>query len=839
MTVRPPTMPGEQWPAGWIATTRGGIVRSLAAIKLALTRSSLLRNSYALIANTGLSAVLGLAFWFLAARYCTPETIGLGGAITATIVNLSNAAQLNFGNLLVRFVPSVGAGAGRLIVFTYVVGVTASVIAACVFLFFVGAFLPKLEVLTESAAVATWFVVAVAIWSIFALQDSVLSGLRQSVWVIASKTVYSIAKIALLLPLAAAGMGWEGIAIAWTAPVIVFVAAVNLLIFKRLLPHHGKQAVHAPIIDRRAMARFYGWDYVGSESVTLAWIATPLIVLNLVGAAESASFFVAWTIFTSLYYVGGSMGTSLLAEGANDTNRLRALAADAVVLSMVPLIGLIVLIVPFAPQIMGLFGSSYADDGASILRVFALASVASALVSIYLSIARTKGWMVSVAVVEVMVVAIALLVGSVLVGKYGPLGMAYGWLVGLVTVLCGIAVVLVAISPRHSVRDWMLALASSAGGFASHFLSSHGDLHKPVPSEADLRLLLQQSGSAGRGGWRPVRTEPGPEATVAIYLGDAVARSNLSQGALRPNGADAVLRIAGDAVGTAYLERSIDNLELLRADRRLDGLAGVVPSLLAVGRAPGSVHCIETFSPGLDGVTALRNPALKASALGAASSTFGALHALTATSSLVDDVWLKQWVDRPAAGLELPGRSARVQRERRDAIEAFVGEQRRFWLGRAAELGWCHGNLSPQNLSFSLPSSPAGRVDGASAAVVGAQAWGNARSNAPAGFDACSLALATRMLMCGEAIGAVTADLIWAPHWRVDERPWLALGAGSTSDVNWFEDQDATRAMVGLVWLHHIAERTRGGAGRAVGRIWGISNVDRVLRIFAEGRVGI
>lgn len=106
MTAHPPSLrhPGQaQMP---VSGRRGRGWKSL--VPSGLMASSLLRNGYALIANSGLSAVLGLAFWFLAARYCSQEAIGLGGAITATIVNLSNAAQLNFGNLLVRFVPTIG-----------------------------------------------------------------------------------------------------------------------------------------------------------------------------------------------------------------------------------------------------------------------------------------------------------------------------------------------------------------------------------------------------------------------------------------------------------------------------------------------------------------------------------------------------------------------------------------------------------------------------------------------------------------------------------------------------------------------------------------------------------
>ncbi len=72
----------------------------------------------------------------------------------------------------------------------------------------------------------------------------------------------------------------------------------------------------------------------------------------------------------------------------------------------------------------------------------------------------------------------------------------------------------------------------------------------------------------------------------------------------------------------------------------------------------------------------------------------------------------------------------------------------------------------------------------------------------------------------------MVADLFWLPEWRPDEKAWLAA---STSDGRgWSDDAGATRALVGLVWLHQVSEQIRRPEG--VGRLWIAANVDRVLR---------
>ncbi|WP_406871426.1 phosphotransferase [Aminobacter sp. P9b] len=817
MTAHPPSLrhPGQaQMP---VSGRRGRGWKSL--VPSGLMASSLLRNGYALIANSGLSAVLGLAFWFLAARYCSQEAIGLGGAITATIVNLSNAAQLNFGNLLVRFVPTIGGRAGRLILFAYATSVVASVIVATGFLLVVGAFMPKLGVLTDSAGVIAWFVVTVAIWSVFALQDSALSGLRQSIWVPVSKTIYQVVKITMLVPLALVGLGWEAIALSWTVPVVVFVLAVNLLIFRRLLPKAEPGDLH--LLDRRAMARFFGWDYIGSVSMMVAWTATPLIVLNFVGAAESASFFVAWTIFTSLYYVGSSMGLSLLAEGASDSGRLRSLAADAAVMSVLPLLGLVVLMLVFAHPVMSVFGAAYAAEGASILRVFTITSVISAVLSIYLSIARTKGWMRSVAAVEVSLMVLALGAGAVLVPLQGPIGMAHAWLLAMLAVTCGVGVLALVTNRRHSVHDWGMAVAASLKRLSSQFLPFGRPPEPALPVEADLRPILAFTARPDASNWRALAAEPGPEGTSVIYLGDHAADGAV----VHETETKAILRSGHDPIAAAYLERMIDNLDLLQADPRFEGLSKVLPSRLAVRRTEGGVDCIETVVEGEDGRALLRNPAQLQSGLVAAGRAATLVHGWTASQRSIDEVWFREWVERPAAQLlHLPG-SMMSSARRKQALDIFVAEQRRYWLGRDERLGWCHGDLQLRNLRFA-------RAGGDIVSLASILEWGNARSNAPDGFDACGLAIAMRMTASAEPLGAVVSDLLWVPEWHADERTWLAAGPGDAP--HWSDDAGATRAMVSLVWLHQVSERMRHPDPEGIGRLWMASNVDRVLRIVSS-----
>src|SRR6185295_11028741 len=96
------------------------------------------------------------------------------------------------------------------------------------------------------------------------LQDAVLTGIRQAVWLPLENGVYGLAKIGLLVALAPVAMQY-GIVASWIVPALVIVVPVNLFIFCVLLPRHAKSSRAEPGgQSARTVARFVGGDYLGS-----------------------------------------------------------------------------------------------------------------------------------------------------------------------------------------------------------------------------------------------------------------------------------------------------------------------------------------------------------------------------------------------------------------------------------------------------------------------------------------------------------------------------------------------------------------------------------------------
>ena len=74
------------------------------------TRDPLISSAYSLAASGALTAGLGAVFWVVAARLYDPVDVGRDAALIAVMLELSTICQLNMGNAITRFLPSLRRG---------------------------------------------------------------------------------------------------------------------------------------------------------------------------------------------------------------------------------------------------------------------------------------------------------------------------------------------------------------------------------------------------------------------------------------------------------------------------------------------------------------------------------------------------------------------------------------------------------------------------------------------------------------------------------------------------------------------------------------------------------
>ncbi|MGW2959549.1 lipopolysaccharide biosynthesis protein [Streptomyces sp. NPDC001220] len=351
--------------------------------------SPLFRNAYALMLNTGISAVLGLGFWLAAARYYSESAVGQGSAAIAAMKFLAGLTAVTLTGALARFIPVAGRRTGQLIFRTYVGSSLIVAMAAGVFLMTLGVWGPSYRFL-HGPVNGLGFVVAVMAWNLLTLQDGVLTGLRNAPWVPVGNTVFSAVKLGLLVAFSVA-IPLTGVFVSWVAAIATSVVPLGWLVFRRLVPRHVRATEeHARPPTLKEIGRFLAGDYTGSLFSLAVVYLVPVIIASQVSSEDNAYFYITTTIGGTTNLLAINMGASLTVEGSHDPARLAAntrAALKRMARIMIPICSLLFF---GAPWILGVFGAGYADAATPLLRWFAVGALLRVVMETYFAVLRAQ-----------------------------------------------------------------------------------------------------------------------------------------------------------------------------------------------------------------------------------------------------------------------------------------------------------------------------------------------------------------------------------------------------------------------------------------------------------------
>ena len=469
-----------------------GLRRRLAAH----ARVPLHRDAYALALNSAFTAATGLLYWIVAAKAYGAHALGLNSALISAMMFLAGVASLNLPNILVRFLPESGDRVLQRVVWAY--GITAAVAAcaAVVFIVGVGSWSPRLGFLHSDTGLQTWFVFSTVAWCVFAIQDSVLTALGRAVWVPVENAVFSFVKLGLLA-VAAAALPRYGIFVSWTVAMLVSVAGVNFLIFTRLMRRPDLHRSHKVQAMRdRSFARYFVADYACS----VAWLSTanlmPVIVTAAAGATINAYWALAYAVALPLYSVSTNIGTSLLLHGTAERAALPVLVRKAAIQGCWLLVPAAALIALLAPDLLALFGPSYAHRSTAALRLLAIGALPNFLIVLSVNVARVKRRLARAVIALGMEAAIALGLATPLLHAMGVTGVGMGWACAQCVVAIGLLLTwrssfgvgssqTAPVGPHGALPRLLTSAHAHAGTAAS------GSVH---PALSDLFSGLEHSG---------------------------------------------------------------------------------------------------------------------------------------------------------------------------------------------------------------------------------------------------------------------------------------------------------------------------------------------------------
>ncbi|MGC3004124.1 lipopolysaccharide biosynthesis protein, partial [Streptomyces sp. G35A] len=467
---------------------------------------SLFKNAYFLMLSTGVSAVLGLGFWLVAARYYSEDAVGEGSAAIAAMRLLASVTATTMIGAVVRFVPRAGRETGRLVWGVYGASSLVVALAAGVFLLTLDQWGASYEPLGTPRAGAL-FVAACVAWALLTLQDGVLTGLRKAEWVPAGNAVFSVGKLALLAVFAST-LPVLGIFVSWAVAIAFSTLPLGWLVFRRLIPRQAAADRDVEPPRFRDMGRFLAGDSLGAL-FSLAMInLLPVMVAVRFSAAENGYFYVAYTVGGTMEFMAINMASSLTAHASHDPRRLADGVRGALRRMTLLLVPVVAVLVIFAPQILTPFNADYAEHGSTVLRLLALGALPRVVVELYIGVLRVQGRTGVLAALQGAMCALVLGSAAVL---FTPAGIAgAGWAVLTSMTLIGVV----------SVFGLRSALSGGTGGPAG------GPVDRPATAPDYGTRWARLNATAGYGtGWarraayEDRDAEGDDEDTVTLFIG--------------------------------------------------------------------------------------------------------------------------------------------------------------------------------------------------------------------------------------------------------------------------------------------------------------------------------
>ena len=408
----------------------------------------LFQNAAYLWLNTIVLSGFGFVFWAAAALVYPADAVGYAAAAIAAITLIANFSHLGLGIGIIRFLPERKERARALINSVLLVTAAVGLVASAAFLAGLDLWSPGLKFVRDHPLYILTFLVAAIGLSLSFVLDQVFVATRLARFVLVKNLGLATLRTLLLVGLAFHFASFGIVAAhAIAAALLVGVSLVALLPsaltgYRPALECKAKEVF--PILS------FSAGNYVGNLLLLAPGSLFAVVVLNTSGPESAAYFYIAWTIGVVIWSLPVALATSLFAEGSNDPAQLPS-QARKVLLVGAPLAFLIAtLAVLAAGLILRVFGSDYASNGATLLRLLALASLPYLVVNVYISAARVEKRIGAIVLTAGTMATVSLAAGYVLLRSMGLQGVGVAWLAGQASAL--------AVAAATSMRGSPLAI---------------------------------------------------------------------------------------------------------------------------------------------------------------------------------------------------------------------------------------------------------------------------------------------------------------------------------------------------------------------------------------------
>lgn len=376
-------------------------------------RDPLYKNSIFIMLTSFSAAGFGLIFWMLAAKLYTQEDVGIATALISSMGLLILISRLGLDKSVVKFFPKRDKSRvlGTALISTTIVAVAAGIF----FILTIDVWSPELKIITSIAPIYLIFLTAYSITWI--IGDS-FNAIRKSEYYFLLNFLFGT-RVIFLFPLVI--MGALGIFCSFGIAFILGLIFSFILLFKSGIKLAGMDWGFL-----RDSLHFSAGNYIAGLLMASPQMILPIMVLNVLGAIESANYYIAYALVSILFMIPQAFTTSLFVEGSHGealkSNVLKSLFG--IYSLLIPAVLVISILGEF---LLGLIGSGYAA-GVDILRILSISSLFMPLCQTYITIKMVQDDIKNLILISIFIFVLLIGFSYIFMLRFGLIGVGYAWI---------------------------------------------------------------------------------------------------------------------------------------------------------------------------------------------------------------------------------------------------------------------------------------------------------------------------------------------------------------------------------------------------------------------------
>ena len=498
------------------------------------THKDIVYNAASLIATTGLTSLLGFAYWNVAAKLFSQQAVGYGAAAVSVMTLLSSIGVFGLSTLLIGSLPTRTSDRAGLVWAATFAAAAGSLILTLGFIFAAPHFTTHFHGLIGSVPHAALLCAGVVLTTVTVVFDSASIGVLRGGLQLARNMVFSAVKLVTLIAMAtvmhyALGIG---LFLSWVAAIPVSM----LVVAGRLWLSHERVLARPDWAVLKSLGKTVAAHNWLNLAISIPGLILPVLVASILSPADNAGFYAAWTIVHLLYVVPGHVSTALFAVASGDLQAMAKKLRFSLRISLVLGIPGTAVLALGARTILDIYGAGYSHVATVPMQLLVIGYLPALPGFFYVAVSRAAGKLSRAAIVMAAFGGVNVVASVIGCQRDGLVGMTLAGL--LVTVAEALvttpAVVRAALAHGKHRRpvDVSDAIAASALNGHAHPPTDalNGHAHPPAgvaasgdyvshqeQQEAGMAVLLAMSTPLppDQAGWGHLGPPPSPSRPTA------------------------------------------------------------------------------------------------------------------------------------------------------------------------------------------------------------------------------------------------------------------------------------------------------------------------------------